>query len=98
VLKPQIVNKAERLGSRDTVHIRGDVNGKSLAQLMGPTIKADAMYPVDLWMEDASAHVVQLHVSEPDNNGWMIELFAPNQPVNIPTPQVPASATPPPGH
>jgi hypothetical protein len=96
VLKPQLVNKAERLGSRETVHIRGDVSGKSLTPLMGSTVKPDLTYPVDLWMDDRSAMVVQLHVTEPENNGWLIELFAPNEPVTIPTPQVPASPAPPP--
>ena len=97
VLKPQLVNKAERLGSRETVHIRGEVNGSRLTPLMGSTVKSDLTYPVDLWMDDRSANVVQLHVTEPDNNGWLIELFAPNEPVSIPTPQVPATPTPPPG-
>jgi hypothetical protein len=97
VVKPQLVNKAERLGSRDTVHLRGDVSGKNLGPLMGTTVKPDLTYPVDLWMEERTANVVQLHVTEPDNNGWLIELFAPNESVNIPTPQVPAAPTPAPG-
>ena len=97
VLKPQVVNKAERVGSRDTVHLKGDVAGSRLSTFMGSSVKADVTYPVDLWMEERSANVVQLHVTEPDGNGWLIELFAPNEPVTIPTPQVPATPTPQPG-
>jgi hypothetical protein len=98
VMKPQLVNKAERLGSRETVHLKGDVSGSRLNPIMGSTVKADLTYPVDLWMDERSANVVQLHVNEPDGNGWLIELFTPNEPVNIPTPQVPASPSPQPGH
>jgi hypothetical protein len=32
---------------------------------------------------------LQLHVTEPDNNGWRIELFGIGDPVDIPTPQLP---------
>ena len=97
VLKPPLVNKAERVRSRDTVHLKGEVSGSRLSAFMGSSVKADVTYPVDLWMEERSGNVVQLHVAEPDGNGWLIELFAPNEPVTIPTPQVPASPTPPPG-
>jgi hypothetical protein len=94
VLKPQLINKAERLGSRDTVHVRGEVAGSRLNPLMGGTLQPEASYPVDLWMDERSGHIVQMHVSESGGSGWLIELFAINEPVSIPTPQVPASPSP----
>ena len=33
------------------------------------------MYPVDLWIDEKSANPVQIHVTEPEGNGWLIELF-----------------------
>jgi len=95
VVKPTLVNKAETVGSRQAVHLRGEVTGARLNPLVGNTLRGDASYPVDLWMDEKSGNPVQLHVSEADGNGWMIELFAINEPVTIPTPQVPATPTPP---
>ena len=60
---------------------------------MGATLKPELMYPVDLWMEEQSANPVRIHVTEPEGNGWMIELFSANEPVEIPTPKLPP-ATP----
>ena len=61
---------------------------------MGPIFTADQLYPVDLWMEEQNANPVRMHVTEPGGNGWMIDLFAVNTPVDIPTPQVPAAPAP----
>jgi hypothetical protein len=47
------------------------------------------MYPVDLWMDDQTAIPVKIHVSEPPSNGWLIDILTTNEPVDIPTPQVP---------
>lgn len=97
VQNPQVVSKAERIGSRDTLHLRGEVSGSRLNPLIGSTLQPDVMYPVDLWMEEGSGNPAQLHITEPGGNGWMIELFAVNEPVTIATPQVPAAPAPAPG-
>ena len=34
----------------------------------------------------------RIHVTEPEGNGWLIELFGTNEPVEIPTPQLPPPA------
>ena len=52
------------------------------------SIKPDATYPVDLWIDEKTAIPAQIHVTEPDNNGWQIEIFGINDPVDIPTPQL----------
>ena len=87
VQKAQVVGK-ERLQDRDTLHLKGEVSGAKLYPFIS-TVKPDAMYPVDLWIDEKTAIPVQLHVTEPDNNGWQIELFGINDPVDIPTPQLP---------
>jgi LppX_LprAFG lipoprotein len=88
VLKAQVVG-SERLQNRETVHLKGEVSGERLNPLMGSTLKPELGYPVDLWIEEKSATPVQLHVTEPGGNGWLIELSGTNEPVDVPTPQPP---------
>ena len=88
VQKAQLVER-ETLQNKQTLHLRGEVSGEKLNPLVGNTLKADVMYPVDLWIEEKSANAVKLHVTEPEGNGWLIELFGTNEPVDIPTPQLP---------
>jgi LppX/LprAFG-like lipoprotein len=95
VQKSRIVSRAEKVRGRDTLHITGEVSGNKLNPLIGATLKADLAYPVDLWMEERSSNIVQIHVTEPEGNGWLIALFATNEPVDIPTPQLPAAPAPP---
>lgn len=94
IQKAQLVSSSEKVRTWDTVHIKGEVSGSKLNPLIGGTLKADLMYPVDVWTDVKSSNVVQLHVQEPEANGWLISLFAANEPVEIPTPQVPAPAAP----
>ena len=65
------------------------MSGEKLNPLVGSTLKPDVMYPVDLWIDEKSANPVRIHVTEPEGNGWLIELFGTNEPVDIPTPQLP---------
>ncbi len=95
VQKAQTVGR-ERIGGRDTLHIKGEVSGKRLGPLMGGAVKPELAYPVDLWMDEASANAVQLHVAEPGNNGWLIVLSGTNETVAVPTPQLPTAAPRPP--
>jgi hypothetical protein len=92
VQKVQVVGP-EKIRDKSTLHLKGEVRGEILNPMMGSTLKPELMYPVDLWMEERSADAVQLHVTEPAGNGWLIELFGTNQPVEIPTPKLPP-ATP----
>jgi hypothetical protein len=94
VQKTQLVG-VEKIRDRNTRHLKGEVRGDKLSPLMGSTVKPELMYPVDLWMEDPSADPVRIHITEPAGNGWLIELFAKNEPVEIPTPQVPAATAKP---
>lgn len=91
VANPQVVGR-EKLQARDALHLKGEVSGDKLNQLMGAVLSVDTMYPVDLWIEEASANPLQLHVTEPGGNGWLIELSGHNEPASIATPQVPPPA------
>ncbi len=93
VQKAQLVGR-ERLQSRDAFHLRGEIIGEKLSPLMGVSLKADQFYPVDLWIDERSANPLQLHVTEPPGNGWLIEMSGTNEPVDIPTPQVPPPPAP----
>ena len=88
VQKAQVVGR-ETLQNRQMLHLRGEVSGEKLNPLVGATLKPEVMYPVDLWIDDKSANAAQIHVTEPEGNGWLIELFGTNEPVDIPTPQLP---------
>ena len=88
VQKPQVVER-ETLQNRPTLHLRGEVSGEKLNPLVGSTLKPDVMYPVDCWIDEKSANTVRIHVTEPEGNGWLIELFGTNEAVDIPTPQLP---------
>ena len=92
VQKAQLVGH-ETLQNRQTLHLRGEVSGEKLNPLVGSTLKPDVMYPVDCWIDEQSANTARIHVTEPEGNGWLIELFGTNEPVDIPTPQLPP-ATP----
>jgi hypothetical protein len=88
VLKAQVVGR-EKLDNRETLHLKGEVSGEKLNPLIGNTLQADLMYPVDFWMDEKSANAVRIHVTEPEGKGWLIELFGTDEPIDIPTPQLP---------
>ena len=51
----------------------GGVSGEKLNPLIGGTLKAELLHSVDLWVEERTAHPVQLRVNEPEGNAWLIE-------------------------
>src|SRR5215471_2498160 len=79
----------ETVREKNTLHLKGEVKGARLIPFIGDVLSADQMYPVDLWMDEQSAIPVRLHVAETGGNGWLIDLFAINTPVDIPSPKVP---------
>jgi hypothetical protein len=89
VVNPQVVGN-ETVREKNTLHLKGEVKGDRLIPFIGPVLNAEQLYPVDLWMEEQTANPVRLHVTEPAGNGWLIDLFAINTPVDIPTPKIPA--------
>jgi LppX_LprAFG lipoprotein len=93
VAKPQLAG-SETVREKNTLHLKGEVKGERLIPFMGALFAADQLYPVDLWMEDQTGNPVRMHVSESGGNGWMIDLFSVNTPVDIPTPKVPVAPAP----
>jgi hypothetical protein len=94
VINPQVAGN-ETLREKKTLHLKGEVKGDRLIPFIGAVLKADQLYPVDLWMEEQTANPVRIHVTEPAGDGWLIDLFAVNMPVDIPSPKVPAGPAPP---
>ena len=92
VQRAQVAGKV-RLQTRDTVHVTGDVSGRTLNPLMD-AFNPDVNYPVQFWIEEKTGQLLQLHVSEPPGNGWRIQLSGINEPISIPTPQVPPAGKP----
>ena len=90
IQKAQLVGR-ERVQNRDTMHVKGDVSGRTLNSLFD-ALSPDLIYPVDLWLDERTGDLAKLRVAEPAGNGWLIELSGTNEPVDIPTPQVPAPA------
>ncbi len=84
----------ENTGDNSTLHVKGEVKGERLIPFIGTMLQADHLYPVGLWMEEQTGNPVRMHVTEPAGNGWLIDLFAMNTPVEVPTPKVPAAPAP----
>lgn len=91
VQKAQVVGK-EKVQDRETLHLKGEVSGEKLNPLIGTSLNPGVMYPVDLWIDERSANPAQIHVTEAEGTGWQIELTGINEPVDIPTPQLPPAA------
>src|SRR5579864_1553314 len=62
VQKTQVVQR-ETVQDRQTLHLRGEVSGGKLNPLVGFTLKADVMYPVDCWIDEQSANPARIHVA-----------------------------------
>ena len=86
----QVVGK-EKIQNRDAIHLRGEVSGEKLNPLAGSTLNPERAYPVDLWIDETSANLARIHVTESEGNGWLIALFGANEPVHIPSPHRPSS-------
>jgi len=93
VQKAQVVG-TETVQNRRVVHVKGEVTGEKLNTVIGNSLQPALMYPVNIWIDERSAEPLKIHVGEPDGKGWLIEMFRANEPVDIPTPQVPPPAPP----
>jgi hypothetical protein len=70
----------------ETFHLKGEADGEKLSVLTAGALDAGTLYPVDVWIDAANYYVARIHVVEPDGNGWLIDLFAINEPVEIKAP------------
>jgi hypothetical protein len=78
----------ETIDGRETLKLKGEVSGAKLKPLVGATLRSAVMYPIELWIDERSANPARLHVTELDDDGWLIDLFGINEPIRIPTPKL----------
>jgi hypothetical protein len=76
----------EPLDEATTYHLKGEADGAQLAVLSAGGLTAGVTYPVDVWMDTTTAYPRQVRVTEADDSGWLFELFALNEPVEIKAP------------
>ena len=76
----------EKIEEVDTYHLKGDADGAKLGPLTAGALAADQTYPVEVWLEVATSNLVRIHIAETETDGWLLELFAINEPVEIKAP------------
>jgi lipoprotein LprG len=69
-----------------TIHITGQADGSVLSPLMAGALESGTLYPVDAWVDASSFCLVRFHIAEPDGNGWMIDIFDIDEPIEIQKP------------
>ena len=77
---------SEGLEGVEVEHLRGEADGATLAPLTAGALTPGILYPVDVWIESTTGNVLRVHITEPNDNGWLIELFEIDVPVEISTP------------
>jgi len=77
---------SESLEGSEVDHLQGEADGATLAPLTAGALSPGILYPVDVWIETASGNVLRVHITEPNDNGWLIDLFEIDVPVEISTP------------
>ncbi|HLF01621.1 MAG TPA: LppX_LprAFG lipoprotein [Anaerolineales bacterium] len=90
VLKDGLTNVqlvgTEKIDEIDAYHLKGEADGAKLGPLTAGALAADKTYPVDVWMDVATSNLVRIHVAESETDGWLLELFDINVPVEIKAP------------
>ncbi len=85
IQNPKLVGE-EKIEDVDTYHFSGEADGKVLASLTAGALTEGTLYPVDVWIDKATSNLVRVHITEPENNGWLIDMFSVNEPVEIKAP------------
>lgn len=76
----------ESVDGVDALHIRATADGGDLAALTAGTLTAGSQVDVDIWIVQSSLDPLRMVIGEADGNGWQLDLFAVNQPVEIVAP------------
>jgi hypothetical protein len=76
----------EAIEGRQTYHLQGEADGASLASVTAGGLASGTDYPVDVWLDMVESHVVRIQISEPDGNGWLIDFYDIDEPVEIQAP------------
>ena len=75
----------ETIEEFNTYHITAQAEGQKLNTLVGPIVLSD-MATVDVWIDKATGNVVRFQITEDDESGWLLDFFAFDEPVEIPSP------------
>jgi hypothetical protein len=73
----------ETIDSVIVYHFSGTSDGAVLSPLTAGALTPGTSYPVNIWTAKASSDIVRFHIAEPDGNGWQIEVYEINVPVEI---------------
>ncbi|MFQ5943890.1 MAG: LppX_LprAFG lipoprotein [Anaerolineales bacterium] len=76
----------EAIEGRQAYHLQGEADGESLASVTAGGLASEIMYPVDIWLDVLESHVVRIQITEPDDNGWLVDFFDIDVPVEIQAP------------
>lgn len=76
----------EPLNEATTYHLKGEATGAQLAVVSAGGLTAETTYAVDVWLDTTTHYPLQVHVTETAESGWLFELFALNEPVEIKAP------------
>jgi Protein of unknown function (DUF1396). len=64
-------------------HFSGTADGAVLSPLTAGALTPGTLYPVNIWVAKSTFNIVRFHIAEPDGNGWQIEVYDINVPVEI---------------
>ena len=59
----------------ETIHITGEADGADLAPLTAGALQSGTLYPVDVWVDASTFVPIRVHITEPDENGWLIDMY-----------------------
>ncbi len=79
------VGDVEEINGENIYRITGTANGEDLAGMTGSTL-APGEATVEAWVSKDARQLERVIVTESDGNGWVIDFFGYNEPVEIPTP------------
>jgi hypothetical protein len=85
VLQNPTIIGTEQVEEFETYHVTAQASGEDLATLAGGAVSAGET-TVDLWIEVSTSRVVRINLSETENTGYLIDFYAFDEPVEIPTP------------
>lgn len=76
----------EEIDGTQALHIRATADGGDLATLTAGTLAAGRAVTVDVYLDQATLDPFRVVITEPDGNGWQLDLFGINEPVEIVAP------------
>jgi hypothetical protein len=82
IRNPKLVGM-ETIGGVAVYHFSGTADGAVLSPLTAGALTAGTLYPVNIWVEKGTFNLVRFHIAEPDGNGWLIDVYDINVPVEI---------------